>query len=297
MGFIFYGSVDFILFCKYTARLTRFLESNMFNKHLILAAIIASMSLNAVAEEKEASVKAKKSDSKESIHVKVQEVNPIPVPSSLPASTVAPLEPLKDIIPPTALVTKETENKFEKIAKEIELDEKTKLNNEAIRKLFNVFTEAINNRDNEKFKQVIREQLIVINNNQELLSNKKTVEEYFPAVLGKEHKMERTSFSIEDGAVVEISDADNKGNVYGRGVEKYNIGTVEHLVPIRWSASVVKENEDWKINSFHIGTNVIDNPIVSSFEAFGWKMGVVGGFIGIIIGFLFGTLVSRSKKE
>ena len=172
------------------------------------------------------------------------------------------------------------------------IDEKTRLDNEAIRNVFATFSAAINSQDNSKLMTVAREHAIVIGSNQELASNKKKIEEYFPKVIGTNYKFERIGFTIEPGAMVDMSNSGDMARVYGRGTEKYRLDSMEHTVSTRWSATVVKEGEHWKIASFHSGVNFVDNSVIQGFEEFGWKIGVAAGLIGLFIGFILALGVS-----
>jgi ketosteroid isomerase-like protein len=175
------------------------------------------------------------------------------------------------------------------------IDEKTRLDNEAIRNVFNVFSTAINTKNNGKLLSVMKPQAILIGNNQELISGKKSVEEYFPKTLGTNYKFERIGFSIEPGAMIDIKG--DMATVYGRGTEKYKLDSVEYTVQTRWSATVVKDGEEWKIASFHSGVNFTDNSIIKSFEEFGWKAGIAAGLIGLFIGFVLALGITALVKR
>jgi hypothetical protein len=65
----------------------------------------------------------------------------------------------------------------------------------------------------------------------------------------------------------------------------------------RWTAVVAKEDDGkWRLRAIHIGTNFLDNPILSEAEAAAKKytaFGIAGGLVvGVGLGFLFG----RRKK-
>lgn len=177
------------------------------------------------------------------------------------------------------------------------IDEKTHLDNEAIRNAFITFAAAINNQDNAKLMSVTREQAFIIGSNQELASSKKKVEEYFPRIVGTNYKFERAGFTIEPGATVDMSNNGDMARVYGRGTEKYRLDSMEHTVLTRWSATVVKEGEHWKIASFHSGVNFADNAVLKAFEEFGWKIGVAAGLIGLFIGFIFALGVTALVRR
>jgi ketosteroid isomerase-like protein len=215
-------------------------------------------------------------------------VSPTPTPNAVHSASVSG----NSNIPP--MPTGEMVNGYAgEVVQEVSgIDETTHLNNEAIRNIFSVFASAINSSDNAKMMSVTKEQAFIIGSNQELVSNKKKVEEYFPKVIGTNYKFERIGFTIEPGTMVDMSNSGDTAKVYGRGTEKYKLDNMEHTVSTRWSATVVKEGEYWKIASFHSGVNFADNSVVQGFEEFGWKIGVAAGLIGLFIGFFLAIGVS-----
>ena len=65
----------------------------------------------------------------------------------------------------------------------------------------------------------------------------------------------------------------------------------------RWTATVVKESDGkWRIRAIHIGTDFLNNPILSEAErALGYALG--GGVIGgLLAGLLLGWFLFRKKK-
>jgi hypothetical protein len=61
---------------------------------------------------------------------------------------------------------------------------------------------------------------------------------------------------------------------------------------VRWSATVVKENGEWKVAIAHVGTDFLNNPVLDRVTSF-WKKDVciacpAGIAAGVIIGWMFG---------
>ncbi len=56
----------------------------------------------------------------------------------------------------------------------------------------------------------------------------------------------------------------------------------------QWSATLVKENDQWKIASFHVSSNMFDNPLLSAAQNSFWVSGGVAGVVGLILGILLG---------
>lgn len=306
----------------------KFSESCMFKKSLIILALANTMVVGANAQEKAVSSNlpavvaqtafaasvpvatpappvapsapvASSIVADSAIKVPVKPVTMPPVPVAKPTPTVqapAPVVPVEVAPMPTTPVTQEQNAPAEE-KKEPGIDSKTRSDNEIIRSLFGVFSEAVNTKNSTKLMSVVNSHLIVIGTNQEIIIGKKTVEDYFPKVIGEYYKFERTNFSLDPGTIVEIAPSGDTAKVYGRGNEKYKLRDIEHNLPIRWDATVMKDGEGWKITSFHSGTNFSNNAILDAFEEFGWKAGMAGGLIGVLIGFILGLGVMAVVKR
>jgi ketosteroid isomerase-like protein len=63
----------------------------------------------------------------------------------------------------------------------------------------------------------------------------------------------------------------------------------------KWTATVVKSGDDWKVASFHASSSIFDNPILSAAQQ--WTMTLVGiGFVGgIILGGAVMAVVRRGR--
>jgi uncharacterized protein (TIGR02246 family) len=62
----------------------------------------------------------------------------------------------------------------------------------------------------------------------------------------------------------------------------------------KWTATVVKQDDAWKVASFHVSANIFDNPILA--VAKGWlvKVGMFAGIVGLVIGLLIGRVSKRT---
>jgi hypothetical protein len=63
----------------------------------------------------------------------------------------------------------------------------------------------------------------------------------------------------------------------------------------RWSGAAIHEDGKWKVLTAHIGTNLLDNPVLDAVEGLKWIWGGAGAFLGLVAGVL-GTLLTRRRK-
>lgn len=278
----------------------------MYNKKVLLATLLASISLGAIAQESEAPMTAPKV----AVTDKIKEVVPKVVDvaarkekerekeAAAAAALVAESAPVQ--VATTNHAVSSPEPKFEKLpAKESEsgLDENTKKHNENIRNVINTFVEAVNTRNGEKLAEVSRESLVVVDSSQNFATKKGNIDEFFPKVVGKEYKLTKTGFLISPGFTVEIDSSGNWATVYGSGEEKYNLSDKEHKVQTRWSAVLTRTGSEWKVYSFQEGVDFTNNSFLKSIEEFGWKLGFVGGMVGLVLGFIIGLVVGKAASK
>lgn len=62
-------------------------------------------------------------------------------------------------------------------------------------------------------------------------------------------------------------------------------------VRVRWTATLVKEHDQWLVASFHTSSNLFDNPVVSKVK----RMIPVATGVALVLGFLAGLLLGRRR--
>jgi hypothetical protein len=65
---------------------------------------------------------------------------------------------------------------------------------------------------------------------------------------------------------------------------------------VRWSATVVKENGEWKVALAHVGTDFLNNPVLDGAKALLTKVGIGAAVGGLLVGGIFGVMIGRGKK-
>lgn len=177
-------------------------------------------------------------------------------------------------------------------------EEADHLIHEELRAVLRQTESAINSGDFDKMLPVLSEQIRATPINQEFLSSRAEVSAYFKKWFGSGGYLKKLEITLNADALTELSDDKSWGIVRGKGVEKYILADGRpYELMTRWTATMAKESDDrWRIRSIHIGTDFLNNPILSEAErALG--IGVAGGIVvGLLLGFLFGWFVFRKKK-
>ena len=80
---------------------------------------------------------------------------------------------------------------------------------------------------------------------------------------------------------------------FGSSVPHYKYGGMEFDLDNRWTATLVKEDGQWKLAAYHVSANVLDNSILRlARRSLYW----VGGG-GLLAGLLLGLLVGRFARR
>ena len=170
---------------------------------------------------------------------------------------------------------------------------------EALRAVLHQTEAAINTGDFDKMLPVLSEQIRATPINQEFLSSRTEVSAYFKKWFGTGGYLRKLEITLKPDGLTELSDDKSWGIVRGKGVEKYILADGRpYEMMTRWTATMVKESDGlWRIRSIHIGTDFLNNPILSEAErALG--IGVAGGIAGgLVLGLLLGWFVFRKKKS
>jgi ketosteroid isomerase-like protein len=68
------------------------------------------------------------------------------------------------------------------------------------------------------------------------------------------------------------------------------------VMKVRWTAVVRKVDGRWKLTSAHVGTDLLDNPVVAAAKQGLWKVGGWLGGGGLVVGALAGLIVGRRHR-
>jgi ketosteroid isomerase-like protein len=65
----------------------------------------------------------------------------------------------------------------------------------------------------------------------------------------------------------------------------------------RFTATIARRGEAWKVTSFHVSINAFDNPILKIVgRKVGTWAGVIGGVVGIVIGIIVGRMLGGRRR-
>ena len=169
---------------------------------------------------------------------------------------------------------------------------------EELRGLLSGIETAINAEKYGDLAQYFHENLRITTINQEVMSSRADIEPYFEFWFGEGAYLKKLDMKLEADALTEFYADKSIGVVRGSGDEDYVLSDTRFFpMKTRWTATVIKDTDGkWRILTLHIGTNFLDNPILSMAENSVKKAGISGAVAGLLLGLLIGFFLWRRKQ-
>ena len=167
----------------------------------------------------------------------------------------------------------------------------------ALRALRDKAATAINKQDIKALASCFAKDFVFTAVNQTVLTNEAQMQDFFDRMFKSSDALV-TSLKTEPTADILTRFVDaNTGVCYGSSKDTYTMKSGEVVeMNVRWSATVVKENGEWKIALAHVGTDFLNNPVLDGVKA-SVKKGRCWRRRGRSAGRrLLGVMIGRGKK-
>lgn len=157
---------------------------------------------------------------------------------------------------------------------------------------------AVNSESYGSLARYFHENLTITTINQEVISTRAEIEPYFEKWFGPGGYLKTLKMSLEADELTELYADKTFGIVRGSGEEDYVLSDSRSFpMKTRWTATVIKDTDGrWRILTLHIGTDFLNNPILSVAEESVKFFGIVGGTGGLVIGALIMFLLGRRNR-
>lgn len=85
---------------------------------------------------------------------------------------------------------------------------------------------------------------------------------------------------------------------FGRLDETYLLTSGDEFsLESQWTATCTRVDGRWLIASFHVSTNLFDNPLLTAASAWIYKAAALSGVLALLIGLLVGRQLKRNPRE
>jgi len=176
-------------------------------------------------------------------------------------------------------------------------DESRDADHVALRALRDKVTQAIDNQNIKGLASCFAKEFAFTTINQMVVTNESQLQEFFDRMFHSKDALV-TTMKTEPKADILTRFVDaNTGVCFGSSKDTYTMKSGKMVeMNVRWSATVVKENGEWKVAIAHVGTDFLSNPVLEGLKKFTKVVGLVAGVIGLLVGLLAGRLLGRAKK-
>jgi len=173
---------------------------------------------------------------------------------------------------------------------------------EALRALMRTATQAINTRKFELFAPLLHPSFTVIAVDNTKLIGVDAFRGYWNRLF---EGPDAIFISIEakptaDELTVFLDD--NVGVVYGTSQDTYTFHRNSvfkegetRIMSTRWSATVAKDGNDWKLVNVHFSANPFDNPMLDISRSLTIRFAIGAGVVGLLLGLLLMALIRRRR--
>jgi ketosteroid isomerase-like protein len=161
---------------------------------------------------------------------------------------------------------------------------------EELRAFRKSLTEAIEKGDLERQLEHVHRDVVVTWQNGEVVRGHDNLREFYKKNVAQQKVFQGykqppmpTELTIMHGSDTGVS--------YGTSVAHYKLVGMDFDLKNHWTLTLVKDGGSWKIASYHVSANVLDNPVLNT--AKNWLYWVGG--IALVLGLLIGIFIGRRR--
>ena len=168
-----------------------------------------------------------------------------------------------------------------------------------LRGLLRGIEQAINSENYGDLARYFHEKVRITTINQEVISSRSEIKPYFDKWFGPGGYLKKLKMTLTADALTEFYGNKTFGIVRGSGDEDYILSDKRFFpMKTRWTATVIKDTDGkWRILTLHIGTNFLDNPILTVAENSAKYFAVGGAVVGVLVGLLIGFVWKRRRSQ
>lgn len=158
--------------------------------------------------------------------------------------------------------------------------------------------DAYEKRDIEQMLEYVHQDAVITWQNGDVNHGRQGLREFYKKMMeGDDRVVESVTseLTVDDLSIIHGGDT---AVAFGTIDDEYRLsdGTDFNLTS-RWTATVVKEGDRWVVASFHVSANVFNNPILDMAKSYLIYVGIIAGFIGLLLGAVTMMLVTKLRKR
>ena len=168
----------------------------------------------------------------------------------------------------------------------------------ADRKLFLQYLDqvetALNEGDIDKIKPLLRDDIVVTFVNAEVTRGVDAIGDYYDKVLGGSNAL-LSGYQTRAEVSAPARFFGNTAVADGISTDTYTFPTGDTMeMPTRWNATLIREDDTWKIAQLNFSANPFTNPILGAVQDQLVTFSVVALVVGLLIGIVGGRISKKS---
>lgn len=180
-------------------------------------------------------------------------------------------------------------------------EEADKAIHDELRAALNGIETAINSEKYAEMAPYFHKSLHITTVNQEVITSREEIAAYFNKWFGPDGYLKKLEIKLTADSKTDFYANKTMGIVHGFGIENYRLSDTRYFpMKTRWTATVIKDTDGkWRILALHIGTNFLDNPLLSATKdsiLYYTIGGVAGGFLLCLIIWYLTTCKRKERK-
>jgi len=177
-------------------------------------------------------------------------------------------------------------------------DSARQADHEMLRTLKAKVTTALNSRDFDALASCFAKEFVLTGVDQTVVRSMDELNEYYSRTFEQPDSL-LTSIEVQPAAseLTQFID-ENTGVCYGASTDTYTLRTGGTAVMnSKWTATLVKEDNEWRIAAVHAGTDILDNPILNQSISMGRILAGSGFGVGVLLTLLSVFLIRRLRRQ
>jgi len=150
-------------------------------------------------------------------------------------------------------------------------DTGTEADHEQLRQLLRTAREAVNSDQPELLQAYLHQDYVITLMNQEVVTQEKSLKQVFHEWFKQPGALLKSMRTEPEASIQTNIYGGRFGVCYGTSVDTYELADGRQFkFDSKWTATVIKENDQWQLVALHVGVDPIDNPLIDGYRsAFG----------------------------
>lgn len=175
--------------------------------------------------------------------------------------------------------------------------EERKADHDALRELLVKSSQALNTRNLDSMAGALYPGFTVITVDNQKLVGLDALKKYYSGLFdGPNAVLAKLETKPVADELTQFLD-ETTGVVYGASDDTYIFKDGDtRTMKSRWSAVVAKDGSAWKVVNVHFSVNLFDNPLLDAAKTYTWKIAIIAGVAGLLVGALPMAFLRRRSR-